>query len=72
MILIPGYKEIHIECNNKKYVLIQNDGKFNFIEDRKELNISGNRKVQLSLIKSKFNYDVEFHKLFTNVKILQI
>lgn len=63
-----GYKEIHIECNNKKYVLIQNDGKFNFIEDRKELNISGNRKVQLSLIKSKFNYDVEFHKLFTNVK----
>ena len=63
-----GYKEFHAEHNNKIYILKQADGKFSFMEDMKELNVSGNRKVQLSLIKAKFNYDSDFHKLFTNVK----
>lgn len=63
-----GYKEVHGEHNGKKYITIQDNGKFSFLEDFKELNISGNRKVQLSLIKDKLNYDYEFHRLFTNVK----
>lgn len=63
-----GYKEVHGEHNGKKYITIQDNGKFSFLEDFKELNISGNRKVQLSLIKHKLNYDYEFHRLFTNVK----
>ena len=63
-----GYKEFHAEHNNKIYILKQADGKFSFMEDMRELNVSGNRKVQLSLIKAKFNYDSDFHKLFTNVK----
>lgn len=64
-----GYKEVHIEHNNKYYVIKQENGKFSLKEDGKELNISGNKKVQTELIKDRLNYDSEFHDLFLNNKM---
>lgn len=59
-----GYKEIHIEHNNKLYILSQEGNRCSFKENDKELNVSGNRKVQTTLVKEKLNYDSEYHKLF--------
>ena len=64
-----GYKEVHIEHNNKYYVIKQDNGKFSFKEDGIELNVSGNKKVQLEIIRDRLNYDSDFHKLFLNNKM---
>lgn len=59
-----GYKEFHCEHNNKKYVTTQLGNKCSFKENGIELNTSGNRKVQATLVKEKLNYDPDYHKLF--------
>lgn len=59
-----GYKEVHIEHNNKFYIVTQSGNKCSLKENGIELNTSGTRKVQTTLIKEKLNYDYEFHKLF--------
>lgn len=59
-----GYKEIHIEHNNKNYIISQTGNKCSLKENNIELNTSGTRKVQSTLIKEKLKYDFEYHKLF--------
>jgi len=59
-----GYKEFHCEHNNKKYIITQLGNKCSFKENGIELNTSGNRKVQATLVKEKLNYDSDYHKLF--------
>lgn len=59
-----GYKEIHIEHNNKMYIISQEGNKCSFKENNVELNVSGTRKVQSTIIKEKLKYDFEYHKLF--------
>lgn len=59
-----GYKEFHCEHNNKNYIIAQTGNKCSFKENGVELNVSGNRKVQTTLVKEKLKYDMEYHKLF--------
>lgn len=62
-----GYKEVHLEHNNKDYVLIQDNKTCSFKEDGVELNQSGTRSVQTSLVKEHLGYDAEFHNLFLGI-----
>ena len=62
-----GYKEVHIEHNNKMYILIQEGNKCSFKENGVELNASANRKVQSTLVKEKLKYDTDYHKLFLGI-----
>ena len=62
-----GYKEVHIEHNNKMYILTQDGNKCSFKENGVELNASANRKVQSTLVKEKLKYDIDYHKLFLGI-----
>ena len=62
-----GYKEVHIEHNNKMYILTQEGNKCSFKENGVELNASANRKVQSTLVKEKLKYDTDYHKLFLGI-----
>ena len=62
-----GYKEVHIEHNNKMYILTQEGNKCSFKENGVELNASANRKVQSTLVKEKLKYDIDYHKLFLGI-----
>ena len=62
-----GYKEVHIEHNNKMYILTQEGNKCSFKENDIELNSSANRKVQSTLVKEKLKYDIDYHKLFLGI-----
>lgn len=62
-----GYKEVHIEHNNKMYILTQEGNKCSFKENGVELNTSANRKVQSTLVKEKLKYDIDYHKLFLGI-----
>ena len=62
-----GYKEVHIEHNNKMYILTQEGNKCSFKENGVELNTSANRKVQSTLVKEKLKYDTDYHKLFLGI-----
>ena len=62
-----GYKEVHIEHNNKMYILTQEGNKCSFKENGVELNSSANRKVQSTLVKEKLKYDIDYHKLFLGI-----
>lgn len=62
-----GYKEVHIEHNNRFYITTQLGKKCSFKENGKELNTSGNRRVQATLVKEILKYDMESHKLFLGI-----
>lgn len=65
-----GYKEIHIENNDSYYILkssINNDKVcHSFIKDNTELNKSGNKRIQLELVKQYFNLTPDIFSVILN------
>ena len=68
-----GYKEIHIEHNNKLYVITSKDTKHSILEDNKELNPSGNKRTLIQIVQDIFNINtnkldvINGINLFTNM-----
>jgi len=67
-----GYKEFHCIHNGKPYTLLSGGrlgrNKHSFIEDGKELNPGGTKKVQLILCKDIFGITPMIHEVLTNVR----
>lgn len=65
-----GYKEIHIENNDSYFILkssINNDKvTHSFIKDNTELNKSGNKRIQLELVKQYFNLTPDIFSVILN------
>lgn len=65
-----GYKEIHIENNDSYFILkssINNDKVIHsFIKDNIELNKSGNKRIQLELVKQYFNLTPDIFSVILN------
>jgi len=76
-----GYKEIHIEHNNKDYILISNftnnETSYSFIVDNEELNNSHNVTTQKILVQKHFNLTQDIYDIligvqtFTSMSVVQ-
>lgn len=63
-----GYKEIHIEHNNKEYIITSRyskQPKYSFICNGEELNQSGTKAMQLEFIKEHFNLTPDIQQIMT-------
>lgn len=58
-----GYKEIHIEHNNNKFIIKSTLTKNSFLVNDKELNPGGTKKVQLTLIKEYFKLTPRYNNV---------
>lgn len=66
-----GYKEIHIEKDNKLYVLISDfrgPANYNFLVDGNELNTSGLVTAQRDLVEKHFNITQSVHDLMVGIE----
>jgi DNA repair exonuclease SbcCD ATPase subunit len=66
-----GYKEIHIEKDNKKYILISDfreGAKFYFKCDDEELNLSNKVTTQKDLVYQHFNINPYIHDMLVGVE----
>jgi DNA repair exonuclease SbcCD ATPase subunit len=67
-----GYKEIHIEHNNKDYILISdftnNEASYSFIVDNTELNSSHNVTTQKILVQKHFNLTQDIYDILIGVQ----
>lgn len=68
-----GYKEIHIEHNNKSYIITSKDGKHSILEDGVELNQGNTKKAQQVIVEDIFKINtnsldvINGNNLFTNM-----
>lgn len=65
-----GYKIIHIEKDNKKYVIYSDKSKNSFKVNDEELNPGGTKKVQLNLIESHFNLNIKSNNVLLGISKL--
>ncbi|MBX0311620.1 MAG: AAA family ATPase, partial [Sulfurihydrogenibium sp.] len=67
-----GYKEIHIEHNNKDYILISdftnNETSYSFIVDNEELNNSHNVTTQKILVQKHFSLTQDIYDILIGVQ----